>query len=415
MAGSERSRIIPSRLIDFLRTEEASGALLLAASVVALVWANSPLAASYERLWSTVVSIGAGGLSITKDLQHWVNDGLMTLFFLVVGLEIKREITTGELRDPRTLALPVVAAVGGMVVPAAIFLALNAGQETATGWGIPVATDIAFALGILTLVAATAPVSVRSFLLTLAIVDDIGAVILIAVFYSGGIDVGPLLVGVAMVGLVLALRLARVRRVAPYVVVGIGLWLAFDQAGIHPTIAGVVLGLMTPSVALPRSRFGPARDRVRRAAPANDERWDLAPLDRVESALHPWTSRLVVPVFALANAGVALNSSLIAEAVTSALGAGVFLGLVVGKPLGITLAVWVAIRLGLGQLPDDFRPSMVLGAAALAGVGFTVSLFVADLAFEQPNVDVAKLAVLAASIVASLLGVLILRRAVNQR
>jgi Na+:H+ antiporter, NhaA family len=315
-----------SRLLEFLRTEEGSGFLLLAAAAIALIWANSPLSDVYHRLWETEV----GAL----DLQHWVNDGLMTSFFFVVGLEIKREVTSGELRDPRKLALPAIAAVGGMVVPAGIYLLLNAGGPSASGFGVPVATDIAFALGVLTLAASRAPVSVRSFLLTLAIVDDIGAVLLIAVFYSGGV---------------------------------------------HPTVLGVVLGLLIPT----------------------------ALADRIESILHPWTSRFVVPIFALANAGVTIDGSAIGATI-SPVGLGVFLGLVVGKPLGIGAAVWAATRTGVARLPSDVTPRLLAGAAVLAGIGFTVALFVAELAFADP--ETAKLAILAASAVASVLGVLILRR-----
>ncbi len=299
-----------SRLLDFLSTEEASSILLFAAALVALLWVNSPFAASYERLWGTIATLDIGRLSIEHDLQHWVNEGLMTLFFLVVGLEIKREITVGELREPRKLALPAIAAVGGMVVPAAIYLALNAGGPTAGGWGIPVATDIAFALGVLTIVASRAPVSVRSFLLTLAIVDDIGAVVLIAVFYSGGIEVGWLLAAGLIVGAMALVRFVPGLRFAPYVVLGVALWIALYEAGIHPTIAGVVIGLLMPSVPSRAPSLASARRHADEAirlpgeeggahwnAVADQARDAIAPLDRAEAALHPWTSRFVVPTF----------------------------------------------------------------------------------------------------------------------
>ena len=330
------------------------------------------------------------------DLQHWVNEGLMTFFFLVVGLEIKREVTSGRLREPRTLASPVIAAVGGMVVPATIYLILNPGGETASGWGISVATDIAFALGVLTFAASRAPESIRSFLLTLAIVDDIGAVLVIAVFYSGGIEMSWLLIGACAVGTVLLLRYARVVAIGPYVVVGIVLWVALREAGIHPTIAGVLLGFLTP------------------AAPLRPARSPVAPLDRVEHAFHPWTSRVVMPLFALANAGVSLAGPAISEAITSPVGAGVFLGLLVGKPAGILGATWVATRTGIGRLPDDITGTTLSGAAVLAGIGFTVSLFVTDLAFEEPYATTATLAVLGASLIAGILGALILRVGSNR-
>ncbi len=239
-----------TRLLEFLRTEEASGVFLLGATVIALVWANSPLRQAYEDLWSTFATVQLGELSIGMDLQNWVNEGLMTLFFLVVALEVKREVTTGELRDPKTAALPIIAAIGGMVVPAGIYLLLNAGSDSAGGWGIPVATDIAFALGVLTLAASRAPVSLRSFLLTLAIVDDIGAILLIAIFYSGGLAAGWLAVAVVIIASVVLLRLLGVTSMVPYVLLGVALWIAFYESGVSPTLAGVALGLMAPALPL---------------------------------------------------------------------------------------------------------------------------------------------------------------------
>ena len=412
-----------SRLLDFLRTEEASSILLFCAALVALLWVNSPFQASYDRLWGTIATVDVGPISIANDLQGWVNDGLMTLFFLVVGLEIKRELTVGELRAPKKFALPAIAAAGGMVIPAGIFLALNAGAPTSGGWGIPVATDIAFALGVLTLVASRAPVSVRSFLLTLAIVDDIGAVVLIAVFYSGGIAIGWLFAAAAIACLIALVRFVPRSGFGPYVILGIALWFALHEAGIHPTIAGVIVGLLMPSVA-PRS---PSRESARLHvdeavrssgrdgvahwnAVADQARDAIAPLDRAQASLHPWTSRFVVPTFALANAGVALDGAIVAETFTSPVGLGVVLGLVVGKPLGILVAVLPALRTGVAELPSGITTRMLLGIAALAGVGFTVSLFIAELAFDPPTLAIAKIGVLTASVVASVTGALILRR-----
>jgi NhaA family Na+:H+ antiporter len=416
-----------SRLLEFLRTEEASGVFLLGAAIVALVWANSPLRESYERLWRTVATVEVGGLDIGMDLQNWVNEGLMTLFFLVVALEVKREVTTGELRDPKTAALPAIAAIGGMVVPAGIYLFLNAGSDTAGGWGVPVATDIAFALGVLTLAASRAPVSLRSFLLTLAIVDDIGAILLIAIFYSGGLAPGWLAVAAVIIASVVLARLLRVTSIVPYVLLGVALWIALYESGVHPTLAGVALGLMAPSVPLRRSHMAgaEARQTVREAEDRQDTEAEaywiemgglaktaVSPLDRVETSLHPWTSRVVVPTFALANAGIELSETALSEAVTSPLGLGVVLGLVIGKPLGIGAAVWAGTRSGIGRLPTDVTSRMVLGVAVLAGVGFTVALFIAELAFGSPgDVETAKLAVLLASLLASLLGAIILRSA----
>jgi NhaA family Na+:H+ antiporter len=414
-----------SRLLEFLRTEEASGVFLLAAALVALVWANSGFAEAYHQLWSTVATLGIGSVTISLDLQGWVNEGLMTLFFLVVGLEIKREVTTGELRDPKTLALPIMAAIGGMVVPAGIFLILNVGDGTAGGWGIPVATDIAFALGILTLAASRAPVSVRSFLLTLAIVDDIGAILLIAVFYSGGLSAGWILTAAAIVGLLFLTRVVRVTSTAAYVLLAIALWVSLFESGVHPTLTGVVLGLMAPAVPLGRSSRASTEvqevldEAAERAESEADASWiavgrlaktAVSPLDRAEAALHPWTSRFVVPTFALANSGVELSGGALAEAVTSPLGLGILLGLTVGKPIGIGGAVWAATRLGLGRLPNEFTPRMVLGVALLGGVGFTIALFIAELALAgEGEIATATLAVLMASTIAGLMGGAVLR------
>jgi Na+:H+ antiporter, NhaA family len=420
-----------SRLLDFLRTEEASGVFLLGAAVVALVWANSPLRESYQGLWSTVATFRVGGLDVAMDLQHWVNEGLMTLFFLVVGLEIKREVATGELRDPKKLALPAIAALGGMVVPAGVYLLLNAGSETADGWGVPVATDIAFALGVLTLAASRAPVSLRSFLLTLAIVDDIGAIVLIAVFYSGGVAAGWIMLAAAIIVAVILARRLGVTSVVPYVLLGAALWVSLYQSGVHPTLAGVALGLLAPAIPLRRSSMsGTAARQILREADGRSEEdaepyWvavaDIAkgavpPLDRVETFLHPWTTRVVAPTFALANSGVELGEAALGEAVTSPIGLGVTLGLVVGKPLGIGGAIWVARRSGVGRLPTEVTSRMIIGVAALAGVGFTVALFIAELAFGSPrDVETAKLAVLVASLLASLFGAAILRSANRSR
>ena len=414
-----------SRLLEFLRTEEASGVFLLAAALVALVWANSAFRDVYHELWDTVGTLGIGSLSISLDLRGWVNEGLMTLFFLVVGLEIKREVTTGELRDPRALALPVLAAIGGMIVPASIFLIINSGGGSQGGWGIPVATDIAFALGILTIAASRAPDSVRSFLLTLAIVDDIGAILLIALFFSEGLSLGWLAVAATIVGLLFLARALAVRSMAVPVLLGVGLWVALYEAGVHPTLTGVVLGLMAASV--PVRRDATAGSDVRELLDEADERsqeetdpyWiavdrtakaATSPLDRAQASLHPWTSRFVVPTFALANAGVEVSGGAVAEAITSPLGLGVIAGLVLGKPIGIAGTVWAGTRLGLGRLPSGFTPRIVLGVATLGGVGFTVALFIAELALvREADIATATLAVLIASAIAGAVGGAILR------
>jgi Na+:H+ antiporter, NhaA family len=428
---SRSARRLPRRIVQplqaFLQTETSSAVLLLGATALALAWANSPWQDSYEEVWSTLLTIDVGGWSISEDLRHWVNDGLMSLFFLVVGLEIKREFLIGELRDPRAAALPVVAAVGGMVVPALIYVALNAGGEGSNGWGIPMATDIAFAVGVLTIAARNAPTNLRPFLLTLAIVDDIGAILVIALFYSGGVSAVPLLVAGVILAAILALQRFDVRATVAYVVLGLALWIAFWESGIHPTIAGVILGFVTPAQPFQRPS-AVSEEAVRTAqatmddpepADADAPQWlrlaslsreAVSPLARVEAALHPWTSYVVVPVFALANAGIELSGEALRRSATSRVTLGVILGLVVGKVVGITGASTLAVRSGVGRLPGDPGWRRVLGVSAVAGIGFTVSLFITDLAFiEQRLADEAKIGILAGSVLASVLGFSLLR------
>lgn len=423
------ARRIIQPLNEFLEEESSSGILLLAAALLAVAWANSPWAAAYEDLWHTELSLRFAGLVFQEDLRHLVNDGLMALFFLVVGLEIKRELLIGELRQPRTAALPVIAAVGGMVVPAALYVALNAGGEGSEGWGIPMATDIAFALGVLTLAARHAPPNLKPFLLTLAIVDDIGAILVIAIFYSGGISPVPLLVAAALCAAIVVLQRAQVRATAVYVGIGVAVWVAVYRSGVHPTIAGVALGLLTPAIPFQRPRavseeaHRVADETVDQPSPpdADAHHWltlawlsreAVSPLARVEHTLHPWTSSVIVPLFALANAGVRLSGQALADAVSSSVVWGIALGLVVGKLAGIWLASAAAVRLGVARLPEGVAWSHLVGAAAVAGIGFTVSLFIADLAFGDTRLDaLAKVGILAASIVAGVLGWILLRNA----
>jgi Na+:H+ antiporter, NhaA family len=407
-------------LQQFLHTEAGSSSLLLLATVVALVWANSPLKESYVDLWHTEATIGIGSSDITEDLQHWVNDGLMVFFFYVVALEIRWELALGELRDRRAAAVPALAALGGMVVPALLYVAINAGGEGAHGWGIVMATDIAFVLGALALMGPGLPSQVRVFLLTLAIVDDIGAIVVIAIFYSEGIDLVAL---AAAGGIVVAIGLlgrVRVWRGPAYFVAGLALWVAMVESGVHPTIAGVLLGLLTPvhpprrteierATVLTRSfRQDPSPAQARSAMLGVGAA--ISPNERLQALLHPWTSYVVVPLFALANAGVPLGSDAISRAVSSPITIGIVVGLVAGKTIGIALASFLAVRLGLGTLPRGVTMRHVLGAAALAGIGFTVSLFVTDLAFDDEVLrDEAKVGVLAASVLAAALGWLLFR------
>ena len=420
-------RVVLRPLQEFLRTSTAGSVLLLLAVVVALVWANSPWREGYSQLWHTEASLRIGSWVVVEDLRGWVNDGLMTFFFLLVGLEIKRELTTGELREWRAAVLPMVAALGGMFVPALLYLALNAGGPGAQGWGVPMATDVAFALGALTLAASFAPASLKPFLLTLAIVDDIGAIVVIAMFYSGGVRSGPLLIAVLLVLLIVGLRSMHVRAMSVYVVIGTLLWFAVLHSGIHPTIAGVVLGLLAPAV--PFQRPHAVSEEARRTAdetvdepspPDADARWWLrlaqlskeavSPLARVEHALLPWSSFVILPLFALANAGVELSPRALDEAATSRIAWGIVLGLVVGKFLGVWLATVAAVKLGVGKLPEGVGWRSLAGLAATAGLGFTVSLFVADLAFRRsPLLAQAKVGILVASVLAGGIGYALFR------
>ncbi|MBX3031108.1 MAG: Na+/H+ antiporter NhaA [Chloroflexi bacterium] len=382
----------PTRLLEplraFLRQEAASGLLLMLAAVAALTIANSPLGDDWEALWHTSLGVTLDGRTWGMSLGHWVNDGLMAIFFLVVGLEIKRELVLGELREPRTAMLPMGAAVGGAVVPAAIFLALNAGGPGQSGWGVPMATDIAFALGVLALVGSRVPTSVKVFLTTLAIMDDLLAVLVIAVFYTGTIE----LLGVAeavicLVLLVIANR-AGVRSLLVYGVLGVALWVGVLVSGVHATIAGVLLAATIPTMVGQR----PADGRPTRS-----------PLISLEHRLHPWSAFVIVPVFALANAGVPLTGDLaiLVEPVTL----GILLGLVVGKPIGIVGTTWILARLAGRGLPGDMTWAQVGALGVLAGIGFTMSLFIAELAtLDEAGHRGAKIGILAASVVAGILG-----------
>lgn len=412
-----------SRLYGFLRMEEASALLIVGSAAVALLWANSPMRDSYHQLWNAVAGITIGEWELAKDLRHWVNDGFMALFFLVVALGIKREIISGELAHPRTLAPPAIAALGGMLVPAALYLLLS---DQSRGWGITLATDIALALGVLRLAAPRAPGSLRSFLLTLALLDVVGAVVVMALFYSDEVVLEWALLGMAVVLLIVALRMAPSSSFVLYVVLGAALWFALDKSGIHPAIAGVLLGLLTPARPPRRDRTASqaARWAVREAALQPDtadaaapywlsvsetSRRAVSPLARVEGVLHPWTSRVLMPTFALANGGVELNAEAF-DSVVSPVGAGIVVGLVIGKPLGIGGGVWIARRLGLGRLRGGFSMPAVVGAAALAGIGLSIALLMTEVSFDDSStINSAKLAVLIASLIAAVGGALILR------
>jgi NhaA family Na+:H+ antiporter len=418
-------RLIARPVRDFLDTEISSGIVLLAAAAVALIWANSPFSDSYAALWDTELSFRIGGYELAGDLQHWVNDALMVLFFFVVGLEVKRELALGELSQPKKAAFPSAAALGGMVVPALLYVALNAGGNGSSGWGIPMATDIAFALGVLTLFGSRVHPSLKVFLLSLAVADDIGAIVVIAIFYTSDLNPLSLLVAGGLLGVMVLLRAVRVVWIPLYALIGAGVWLATFESGVHATIAGVALGLLTPVRPLRgpqegvRGSIDPDPDRFTGEAAISPQRartWRLRTQERVavaeylEHLLHPWTSFVVIPIFALANAGVSLSGEDIGNAMSSPVTLGVLLGLVVGKIVGITLFAYAAQRLGFAEVPEGVTPAQFFSVAAIAGIGFTVSLFITELAFDEASIiDEAKVGILAASILAALVGALILR------
>jgi Na+:H+ antiporter, NhaA family len=408
--AAERHRLIRP-LVDFLHTEAAGGVALVAAAIVALLWANSPWDASYDDLWTTHLAVALGDWELDLDLRDWINDGLMALFFFVVGLEIKRELVEGELRDPRRAALPACAALGGMIVPALIYAAFNAGGEGAEGWGIPMATDIAMAVGVLSLMGSRVSPSLKLFLLALAIVDDIGAIVVIAVSYTEDIGGEALLAAAGLVVVVAAMRRAGVTWIAPYAVIGAALWLALHESGVHATLAGVVLGLMTPTQPIRHPELVDAGEladvssyeAARQTATAARE--SVSVVEWLEHQLHPWTSFVIVPLFVLANAGLPLSGAAVSDALRSSVAGGIVIGLVVGKFVGVAGFTWLAARLRIARLPEDATWSGILGVSALAGIGFTVSIFITDLAFAgTPLEDEAKIAILAASVLAAAIG-----------
>ena len=431
---SRSDRPVPRRLLrplqEFLETSTASGVVLLGAVVVALVWVNSPWDGSYSSLFATPISVGVADLTVAGDLHFWINEGLMAFFFLVVGLEIKRELTTGELRRPRAALLPVIAAATGMAVPALLFVVIVGGGTGARGWGIPMATDVAFALGVLALAASRAPSGLRPLLLAIAIVDDIGSVIVVAAFYPGTISVGWLVASLGVAGLVSVFPKIHIRATPVYVTLGIALWYTMYRSGLHPALAGVVVGLLTPSEPFQRPR-AVSEEAHRTAERTQDDprppdadasewlrlaelsREAVSPLTRVEHILLPWTSFVVLPLFALANLGVRLSASSIATAAGSALAWAIVLARVGGKIAGIWGGVALASRLRLVDLPDGVRSVHLAGMASAAGTGFTVSLFVAEVAFgrESPLLAQVKISLLGASVLSAIVALLLMRTA----
>jgi NhaA family Na+:H+ antiporter len=408
----------------FFHVEAAGGVVLLAAAGCALLLANSPLSEAYLGLWRTPLTLALGDFAMSHSLQHWISDGLMAVFFFVIGLEVKRELVTGELRDPRKAALPIAAALGGMLAPAAIYLSLQLGAPGERGWGIPMATDIAFLVGCMAVLGPRVPAGLRVLLLSLAIADDIGAILVIALGYTEKLAWGWLGFGLLGIALVRVLAQIGVRSVAIYALVGAAVWLGFHESGVHATIAGVILGLLTPArswVAGERLRAiveragqylhgeWPTSPAVRRALLREVEtaaRETLSPLERLEDRLHPWQSFLIVPLFALANAGVALSPSAIGDPIALA----VLLGLAVGKPLGIVAFSWLAVRSGLATLPAGVSWGILAAGGCLAGIGFTMALFIAELALDGAGLAAAKVGILAGSALSAALGLALLAR-----
>ena len=402
-------------LRDFLAAEASGGVAVLLATGIALAWANSPWVGSYLTVWSTEFGAHIGRYGFSLDLRHWVNDGLMTVFFLVVGLEIKRELVEGELRERRKAIVPVVAAIGGMAVPALIFVAWTIGTPEISGWGIPMATDIALAVGILAVAGPRFPAGAKLFLLALAIVDDIGAILVIAIFYGTGGRRVTLSLAALVVVVVGVVRRLGVTAIGVYVILGVVLWWALHDAGVHPTLAGVLMGLLAPTQPfisqdlIDEDELADVSSVEHAVETVRLAKSSVSVVEWLEHRLHRWTSFVIVPVFAIANAGIEISGSSLRDAVGMRLVWGVGLGLLIGKPVGILAATYCVVRSGAGALPDGTTWRDLTAAAMVAGVGFTVSLFVSELAFEKPVSDHAKVAVLAASIAAGAVALVVAR------
>jgi len=407
----------------FLRIESAAGVVLLLSTGVALVLSNSPWANLYEHAWETTVGLQFGSFEFARSLRHWINDGLMTLFFFLVALELKRELILGELNNPRMAALSIAAALGGMLVPAALYATLQWGQPGQSGWGTVMATDTAFVIGCLALLGRRIPQRLRVFMLSLAIVDDIGAILVVAIGYSSHIVWGALALAAVGIGIVRAAALAGIRRFPVYFVAGICIWIAVDASGIHATITGVILGMMTPArrwisderlyailgqvVAHPTKTegTGDTRDRETLQVAEFAARETLSPVERLEIALQPWVGFAIMPLFALANAGLPLSVGDFANSVTLA----VFIGFALGKPVGVLAFSWLAVRANIAIRPPELGWRMVAGGGLLAGIGFTMALFIASLAYDKALIDSAKLGIFLASVFSALAGLALLR------
>ena len=430
---SESIDLLPREPIDaivapirrFLHIEATSGVLLVAATLAALIVANSPAGEAFQAFWQTPAGLRFGAAGLELSLQHWINDFLMAIFFYVIGLEVKRELVKGELRDLRRAALPLAAALGGMIAPATVYLLLQHGTPGGRGWGIPMATDIAFVVGCLAVLGKRIPVSLRIMLLSLAIADDIGAILVIAVGYTAQLDAAALLLSGAGIALIIACMRLGVNSPAIYLLLSLAVWFEFHASGVHATIAGVILGFLTPS----RPRIGERRlgriidatihfmqgadwrSSTRRYAALRQmeraARSSVSPLRRFETGLHPWVAFVIMPLFALANAGVRIDASALADPVAVA----VVLGLLIGKPAGIVLFSWLAVKSGLARLPSDVGWAAVTGGGILAGIGFTMAIFIAGLAMEGAMLGAAKVGILCGSVASAVLGMAVLMAA----
>jgi NhaA family Na+:H+ antiporter len=406
----------------FLHIEATSGVLLVAASLAALIAANSSLGESFLAFWQTPVGLRFGSLQLELSLLHWINDFLMAVFFYVIGLEVKRELVKGELRDMRRAVLPLAAAAGGMIAPATVYLLFVHGAPGTSGWGIPMATDIAFVVGGLAVLGSRIPVGLRILLLSLAIADDIGAILVIAVGYTGQLNWTALLLGGLGIAVIIAFMKLGVKSLGVYLILSLGVWYAFHASGIHATIAGVILGFLTPSQAwISEQRLGrviastihfmqgedwrsPSRRYAALRQMERAARSSISPLKRFETELHPWVAFVVMPIFALANAGVRID----AAALVHPVGMAVMLGLLAGKPLGIILFSWLAVKTGLAKLPSGVGWTAVMGGGMLAGIGFTMALFIAGLALEGLLLNTAKVGILAGSVASAVCGGVVL-------
>jgi len=412
-SNSKVNRISP--FADFFKQESSSGILIVLASILGLIIANSPLSKNYFEILKLKLSFDLGFFDFEMDISHLINDGLMTIFFLIVGLEIKRELTSGHLSNIKSALLPLLAAIGGMLIPAIIYL-LIAGDSYSSGWAIPVATDIALALGVLSLVSTKNNATLRPFLLGLAVIDDIGAILIIAVFFSVGVKLNWLIAVLVVVGIVVALKYLKVQYIFVYVFLGIILWFSLYEAGIHPTIAGVILGLLAPSNPFVSKEYIDTEELMDLSTVENVirtkkiARGSVSIVEWLEHQIHPWTAFLIVPLFAFVNSGIVITSQSISNAINSPVAWAIFFGLVAGKPLGIFLFTFVSLKTNVGALSGKVRWSEIFATGSSAGIGFTVSIFIAKLAFEDETLQsLAIFSVLVASVTSALISYLIFK------